>query len=280
LRILLAGLLGSAAGSASACTPTRDIKRASAQLELAKDLLSKHQLGDAETEAKKALAYDPEDEDAETVLGLIYGVRSRDSVGIVEQQDCLEGEAARTIRAEADEAMRSADKHFKRALDLAPNYGEAMQDRAEVAFYFHDWDQAITLEKSALEHTDRMLPTTGPLARANLGRAYLQKGDLPHALAELLQATSEPSYFCFGKFWLASVQYAENDYDKAIATLDPWIIEKKVSCPVFQDVLYLAGEAYMRTNDKDSAKKMLDACVEQNPKSCQARECDKVRKAL
>jgi Tfp pilus assembly protein PilF len=272
--------------SASGCGPTRDIKRAEATLDLAKDLLKQHQLDDAEIQAKKALAFDPQDEDAENVLGLIYGVRSQDSIGLVEQQDCLEGDSARTIRAEADDAMRTADKHFKRAVELAPDFGEAMQDRAQVAFYFHDWDQAIDLEKHALEHTERMLPTTGPLARANLGWAYFQKGDFPHAIAELLQATTgQPGYFCLGKFRLASVQFAQSDFDKTLSTLGPWVApftgtdEKKV-CPPLQDVMYLAGEAYMRTNDKDNAKKMLDACVEQNPKSCQARECDKVRKAL
>jgi type IV pilus assembly protein PilF len=242
------------------------------RLDLARDLLSKGESVGAEAEAKKALEHDPQSEEAENLLGLIYVVRARDNDQIMEKSDCLSETDAAALRQQADEHMRTAEQHFKRAVELVPAYGEAWENRAVVAMYFHDWDKAIDMAKKALANMERLDST--PLAHANLGWAYYQKGDMVMAVSELLQANQGPQYFCLGKYRLASVYFARKEFDKTADALAPIFRDPKL-CPPLQEAQYLGGQAYLRLRDRDSAARAFGTCVEIAPKSCQAKECKK-----
>jgi Tfp pilus assembly protein PilF len=256
----------------AACGGTRDITRAQNRLDIAKDLLAKGETAGAEAEAKKAIDYDPKGEDAHNVLGLVFVTRARSETQLIEKADCLPPADAAALRAVADEAMRTAGQHFATATDLAPDYGEAWQNRAVVAIYFHDWDLAIEMEKRALANLERL--DSAPLARANLGWAFYQKQDYVHAVTELLQANQGSQYFCLGKYRLASVLFARKEWSSAAETLDPMFKNDKL-CPPLQEAEYLGGQTYLRLHDRDAAQRAFTSCVDMAPKSCQARECQK-----
>jgi Tfp pilus assembly protein PilF len=258
--------------SMAGCGTTRDTVRSGNRLDLAKDLLGKGEAIGAESEARKALEFDPESEEAHNILGLVYITRARSNMQLVEKSDCLSSADASALRGEADDFMHKAAKEFAAATEDAPDYGEAWENRGAVAIYFHDWDQAIDFEKRALAHLERL--ESPPLARANLGWAYYQKQDYMHAITELLQANQSGQYFCLGKYRLAQVRFARSEFDQAADALAPMFDNDKL-CPPLQEAQYLGGQTYLRLRNRDAAERALRSCVQMAPKSCQARECKK-----
>jgi tetratricopeptide (TPR) repeat protein len=168
--------------------------------------------------------------------------------------------------------MKTAGEEFAKAIEMAPDYGEAWENRAVVAIYFHQWDQAIEYEQRALANLARL--DSSELARANLGWAYYGKQDLVHAQTELLQANQGPRYFCLGQYRLASVYFARNDFEQTAAALKPTLTDDKL-CPPMQEARYLGGEALARLHDHEAAARAFNECVAMAPRSCQARECKK-----
>jgi len=254
------------------CGASRDTVRAQNRLDLAKDLLGKGETIGAESEARHALEFDARSEEAHNLLGLVYVTRARNDSQLMERADCLSVADASALRAESDEFMRKAAQEFATATEFAPDYGEAWENRGVVAMYFHDWDKAIEHEQQALAHLERL--DSAPLARANLGWAFFQKQDYLHAMTELLQANQGAQYFCLGKYRLASVQFARNEFDRAAETLAPMFANDKL-CPPIQEAHYLGGQTFLRLHDRDAAARAFRACVETAPKSCQAAECKK-----
>lgn len=268
----LAIVLAVAVAGALSCGGTRDTVRAQNRLDLAKDLLGKGEAIGAESEARKALEFDPVSEEAHNILGLVYLTRARNNMQLVEKNDCLNATDASALRAESDDFMHKAAREFAAATEAADEYGEAWENRGVVAIYFHDWDQAIEFEKKALAHLERL--DSPQLARANLGWAYFQKQDYLHAITELLQANQSGQYFCLGKYRLASVRFARNEYDQAAEALTPMFENDKL-CPPLQEAQYLGGQTYLRLRNRDAAVRAFSSCVQMAPKSCQARDCKK-----
>jgi tetratricopeptide (TPR) repeat protein len=271
-RLALGVSLAAASSTVTSCGGTRDVVRAQNRLDIARDLLGKGETVGAESEAKRALDHDPRSEEAENLLGLVHVLRAQQGTALIEKADCLSADDAAALRATADEHMRTAGKHFARASELAPDYGEAWANRAVVAMHFHDWDTAIEHGKRALGHLERL--ESAALTHANLGWAYHQKQDYVLAITELLQANQGPQYFCLGKYRLASVYFARKEFDKTAEALAPIFADASL-CPPLQEAQYLGGQAYLRLRNHDAAQKAFSACVAMAPKSCQALECKK-----
>jgi len=268
---LLGFLVGLLPGALS-CGGTRDTVRSANRLDMARDLLGKGEAVSAESEAKRALAHDPKNEEAENLLGLIYIFRTHQNSILSERAECLNEADAAGLRAESDAHMRAADLHFGRAVEIAANYGEAWANRAVAAMYFHDWDRAIEHAKHALANLERL--DSPALAHANLGWAYYQKQEYAQAVTELLQANGSGQYFCLGKYRLASVYFARKEYERTAEVLAPMFRDPKL-CPPLQEAQYLGGQAFLRLRDRDAAVKAFNTCVGLAPRSCQARECQK-----
>jgi Tfp pilus assembly protein PilF len=260
------------------CVPKRDSGRSRTHLDLAKDLLGKGQDTAAEAEVKKALVFDPENEEAHVVHGLIYVVRAAHTRDLVERENCLEGAEADGLLKDADEAMRFALEKFTRATDLAPDYGEAWLDRAVAAIHFGDWDHAVELCKKALEHTARL--QSEPLVRANLGWALYHRKDMARATTELLQAVQTDPRLCLARYRLASVLFARDLHDEAADQLTFFapaaLTDGKPSLcsPPVLEALYLGGQNSLRTRDLESAVAWFQQCIESAPRSCVARKCE------
>src|SRR3990172_8038121 len=185
----------------------RETEKSQKRVDLAKDLLAQGQDAAAESEGKKAVAFDARNEEAHQILGKIFIVRANRNVGLIEREGCLEGTVADGLRAEANADMRRADEYLARAVELAPDLGEAWMDRSVIAIYFQDWDKAIEYGQKALAGLAKL--QNEALARANLGWAHFQRGDLARAAQELLQATQREHSFCLGNYRLGEVLFQQ-----------------------------------------------------------------------
>jgi Tfp pilus assembly protein PilF len=261
----------------AACPAKRDTSRARTYLDLAKDLLGKGQDTAAEAEVKKAIALDPDNEEAYVVHGLIYVVRAAHTRDLVERENCLAGPEADGLQKDADDAMRVAVEKFTRATELAPDYGEAWLDRAVAAIHFGDWELAISNCRKALEHTARV--QSEPLVRANLGWALYHRKEMARATTELLQAVQTDPRLCVARYRLASVLFARDLHDEAadqLAYFLPAVLaagKPSVCAPPVLEALYLGGQNSLRTRDLESAVAWFQQCIEAAPRSCVARKC-------
>jgi len=245
------------------------------RVDLGRDLLAQGQDAGAETEFKKAIAFDPENEEAHLGLGLVYLVRAHRNVRLLEHDDCLQGSVAQGLRDEANEEMRAADRSFARAVELAPDYGEAWQNRAQVAAYFLDWDDTKTYAAKALANLARL--QREELALSWVGRAHYEKHEYPQAASALLQALQRDPGFCLGTFRLAQVLFATRDYQSALERIRPFLDDPK-TCPI-QELHYRAGQIELRLHDPDAARRSFDSCVQgfADKRSCVARQCETAR---
>jgi type IV pilus assembly protein PilF len=263
--------LGTGACAGSQVEPEKSHKR----VDLGKDLLSQGQDAAAETEFKKAIVFDPANEEAHMALGLVYLIRAHRNVRLLEKDDCLQGTVAQGLRDEANEQMRTAEHHFARATELAPDYGEAWQNRAQVAAYFLDWDNVLAHAQKALANLARLQKEE--LSLQWLGRAWFEKREHPKAATALLQALQRDPDFCLGAYRLAEVLFETKDYESTLARLQPFLEDPK-RCPI-QEAHLLAGQTYLRLHEPEAASKYFESCVESftDQKSCAARSCRQAR---
>ncbi len=275
---------GSVAVLGTGCPAPRDLQRSQTHVDLAKDLLGKGQDTAAESELKKAIAFDAQNEEAFLVYGLVYLIRAAHTENLVERENCLGGDEADGLRKDSDEFMRTAAKHFEHATTLAPDYGEAWMDRAVVAMHFRDWEQAIELCRRALANAARLQSES--LARTNLGWALHQKKDTARATTELLQAVQLTPNLCLAHFRLARVFFDRDRFEEAAAELAPFqptsisdadgvtgAVARPACAPVLE-ALYLGGQASLRNHDIQAAVPWFQQCIEAAPRSCVAKQCE------
>jgi len=270
---------GSVAWLASGCPAPRNLQRSQTHVDLAKDLLGKGQDTAAESELKKAIAFDARNEEAFLVFGLVYLIRAAHTENLVERENCLTGEEAAGLRKDSDAFMRTAAKHFEHATSLAPDYGEAWLNRGVVSMHFGDWDRAIGFCRKALENAGRL--QSEALARTNLGWALHQQKDSARATTELLQAEQLTPNLCLVHFRLARVLFDRERFEEASAELAPFApaeaddgsMNRALCAPVLE-ALYLGGQASLRNHDLQGAVPWFQQCIEAAPRSCLAKQCE------
>ena len=73
-------------------------------------------------------------------------------------------------------------------------------------------------------------------------------------------------------------RYFENkEYAKAIEELKQ-VTEDK-SCPI-QEAFHLLGLAHLKRREQEQARTQLERCIQLNPKSCIAEECQHLSKLM
>ncbi|MEM9493788.1 MAG: hypothetical protein AAGC55_31870, partial [Myxococcota bacterium] len=184
MTALLAALAG-CPGTAPR-TDEQSARKSQTRLDLARDFLSKRQIEPAETEAGKAIALDPNNEEAHQLLGLIDLLRGLDAQHLLEIEECLSGVDADALRAEKDGYLAAAELHFAQAVTIDPEYGESWATRGLVAMLLTRYDNAVEYLTRALGLPARI--NNIPTVRANLGWAYFLDDELISAAKELRQA--------------------------------------------------------------------------------------------
>lgn len=269
ISLLFLALLGVAAGTG--CPHGHDAasaKKSNDRLDIAKDFLRKHELEAAEAEANKAIGYLSTNEDAYDVRGLIRYLHALDAQRLLEIDGCLTGVDAEALRKELDGDLAKADADFKKAAELAPDFGEAWSNRGVVATLEGSYGDAIDYLHHALQSPARLL--NPGLTRAHLGWAYFHKGDLVQAAKELLQAVQFQPGMCVASYRLGRVYFARKEWEKAAEQFQG--VSEQQACGSQEARLYL-----MKTRIEQGlvgeARSAREACLSLSPKSCVAIRC-------
>jgi len=246
----------------------RDAAKSSTRLDLAKDFLRKHQLEAAETETNRSLAFNPANDEAYLVRGLVHMIRAIDTQRTLEIESCLTGIDAEATQQDLDTNLKKADEDFERAIKVTPEYGEGWANRGVIHNLLEDYGAAATYFTKALENPVR-LDSPG-LTRAHLGWSLYHQDKLVEAAKELRQAVQFQPNMCVATYRLARVYFARDEWEKAAelfqtASDDP-------SCGSQEASLYLM-KTRMQQGLVDDARRARDACLKISPRSCIASKC-------
>jgi tetratricopeptide (TPR) repeat protein len=103
--------------------------------------------------------------------------------------------------------------HFKKAIEVKPDYSEAYNDLGNTYLILSQWDLAIKCFKKALGNP---IYATPDFAYNNLGRAYYNKGEYKKAVESYLKAIKYQPSFSRAFHHLGITYEAMNEWDKAI----------------------------------------------------------------
>ncbi len=248
--------------------PSGDPEKSNKHLDIAKDALSKKDLDQAQSEAEKAIALWPGNDEAYNVAGLAHLVRAADMQVLLEVNDCLTGVDAEAMRQDRDEQLSQADQAFDKASSISPDYGEAWSNRGVVAMLQENPDRAIEYLDKALTHPERLQDAA--LTRAHLGWAYFHKNDYVQAAKELLEALQFHPGMCVATYRLGRVYFAREEWEKAAEQFQD--VTDQPACGSQEASLFLM-KTRIAQGLVDDAKAARDKCIQMAPKSCIAAQC-------
>lgn len=262
------GLLVICAVAGCGAQVEHDTAKSATRLDLAKDFLRKHQLEAADTECGRALGFNPANDEAYNIRGLVAMIRALDTQRTLEIDGCLTGVDAEVTARDLDAQLRKADRDFAEAARLSPEYGEAWSNRGVVHNLLEDYAAAAGYLSEALSNPMR-LDSPG-LTRAHLGWALFHERRYVDAAKELRQAVQFQPNMCVATYRLARVYFAREEWEKA-AELFQTTSDDPV-CGSQEASLYLM-KTRMQQGLVDEARRARDACLKLSPKSCVASQC-------
>jgi Tfp pilus assembly protein PilF len=255
----------------AACTGRhleRDAGKSATRLDLAKDFLRKHQLEAAETETNRSLAFNPANDEAYVIRGLVHMVRAIDTMRTLEIESCLTGVDAEITQRDLDSHLKKADQDFERATKVTPDYGEWWANRGVVHNLLEDYSGAAQYFEKALESPMRL--DSPSLTRAHLGWSFFHQNKLVEAAKELRQAVQFQPNMCVATYRLARVYFAREEWEKAAELFQT--VSEDPACGSQEASLYLM-KTRMQQGLVDDARKARDACLRLSPRSCIASKC-------
>lgn len=206
-------------------------------LGLATQRLVSGDLAEAEKQANRALRLDPGSVDAHTVLGVIASRR---------------GDAAR------------AGSHYRRAAELGPERGEALNN-------YGAWLCANGYPAEALVWFDRALAAPGyrtpGSALANAGGCALKSGQGERAERDLRRALEIEPQNAYALASMAEYQYGQGQYFEARAFAE----RRLAAAPADASVLQLAARIEERLGDRAAANRYEQRLRAEFPHAATAR---------
>jgi len=268
-RGLLVIFAAVALATSAGCPGTEhSVTKSSNRLDIAKDFLRKHELEAAETEAGRAIALNPANDEAYLVRGLVHMVRAIDTQRTLEIDACLTGVDAEATHKDLDKFLHAADLDFESAAKINPDYGEAWSNRGTVHNLLEDYAVAAEFLTKALENPMRL--SSPGLTRAHLAWALFHQGKHVEAAKELRQAISFQPNMCVATYRLARVYFAREEWEKAAEVFET--VSNDQSCGSQEASLYLM-KTRMQQGLVDDARRARDACLKISPQSCIASQC-------
>ena len=150
--------------------------------------------------------------------------------------------------------------HFKRAIELKPDYSEALNNMGTVYLTLQQWDRAISCFNRAL---DSLLYATPHFALHNLGEAYRGKKDYEHSIDSYKKALQTALRFPEAHRGLGLTYTAMGNHKEAVSSL-----EKAVQyAPRFAAAYYDLGRAHAGRYDVEKAISAFTKVVELVPDS-------------
>ena len=243
-------------------------EKSAKRLDIAKDFLRKNELEAAEAECNKAIAYNPNNDEAYVVRGLVAMVRAYETQRSMEIESCLTGLDLEASDRDLQTFLAKADVDFEQAALVTPDYGEAWANRGVVHNLMADFDSASDYLGTALENPMRLLNPS--LTRAHLGWSLFHQDKLVESAKELRTAIQFQPKMCVATYRLGRVYFAREEWEKAAelfqtASDDP-------SCGS-QEAGYYLMKTRMQQGLVREAKSARGACLKISPNSCIATKC-------
>jgi Tfp pilus assembly protein PilF len=270
LRSAQISLLLLCAGCPPAPTLQADVEASEKRYLLGADLYGKGMIAPALEELLRAIKLNPDNAEAHNLLGIVYLRKGVETEDLSTRNQCLRGESLALEKKDSDEQFQKADKEFREAVRVKPDFSDAHNNIAVIAQHFGKYDEAIASAERALTNITYREPWA---AQGNLGQAYLAKGDLVRAAAALRKAIFDQPKFCVGHYRLAQVYKQMGELDHAKEELDVVFADK--ACPI-QEAYHLGGLISLKLNDRARARELLQRCTDLAPRSCLAKECSLV----
>ena len=290
-RLALAPVLG-ALLFLGACpsTPPRDPRVSAAQYKLGNDYFARALRAKSDderlryanvalVELRKSLKADPENQEAHSLISLLYLWKAQKAIEETEVAQCLQGKEGEEYRKETDALMRRSLVHLQRAYSLKEEKDSRVAlNLSTVSLYFKDYQATERFARKALGDIAYGTPH---LARSNIGRAQFERGENHKALKNLKQAVFAEPRFCPGHYWLGRVEFAANKVESALQRFEAALaccLKEKIA-PI-QDAMLYQGLSLLRSGRKDEATAALEACLKQAPRSCVAERCKETLKTI
>ncbi|HUS28664.1 MAG TPA: hypothetical protein VMZ53_09145 [Kofleriaceae bacterium] len=245
-----------------------DVEKSNKRLAIANDYLAKADLEGAEGEASKAIAYNPGNDEAYVIRGLVSYIRALQAKKSMEVDNCLTGVDAEAMGKDIDTFLAKADADFERATKAAPDNGEAWADRGIVHNLLEDFAVAQTYLTTALENPMRLKDPA--LTRANLGWSFFHQNKLVEATKELLTVGQFQPKMCVATYRLGRVYFAREEWNKAAEKFQT--VSDDPSCGS-QEASYYLMKTQMQQGLVEDAKVSQAACLKMSLKSCIATKC-------
>jgi type IV pilus assembly protein PilF len=168
----------------------------------------------------------------------------------------------------AMEKMDLAVKHFKKALEIKPDYAPAINNLGTAYLKKKEWDAAIRYFK---EVSENLLYATPHFALSNLGWAYYNKKE--YALAEkfYLKALEISPKFINARVGLGKTYTAMGRSSEAVATLEKAVKDY----PRLGQLYFDLARAYTLSGEYKKALDAYEKAVEFAPDTALSREAEK-----
>jgi len=227
-----------------------DVERSRREFDLAATLRQEGSVPAAIERLRRALALDPENAEAELLMGYIQMERHNTA---------------------------SAEEHLHRGVDLLVAAG---REGATLAEARNIWglslvtldrcdEAAEPLRASAMDELNR----APHLAWGNLGLAQMCLHDDAGALESLSNAVRAQPRFCVGFYRMAQIYFGQEEFEQADRALTQ-SLEADPSCAEqYQEAYALRGEVRARLGQRDDAISDLERCVELGARTPSGEAC-------
>jgi type IV pilus assembly protein PilF len=258
VRVPVAVVLG-VCFAAAACKPSATPempaqspeKQSVAEHDLAADLwLRRNEPRLALGHALKAVELNDENAEAAHLVALLYLDFCRRST-----DECRLPEAAR---------------YAKMAVEAKKEFREAKNTLGVIYVHQKKYDEAIAV---LLPLAEDILYQTPENAWGNLGWAYLEKGDLDHAIDALRRSIAAQPDFCVGNYRLGLAYERKQSPAAAVAAFTNAVETEQPNCKGLQDAFCGRARAYLRLGRTEDARSDLERCVQLDKRTAAGREC-------
>lgn len=221
------------------------------ETDIAKDLwLRRNQPREALGHALDAVDLDDENVEALHLVALLYLDLCRRS-----PDDCRLEDAERSVR---------------RAVDVKPDYREAINTLGVVLIHRKKYQEAVGVLKPL---TADILYQTPENAWGNLGWAYLEQGQLDAAIDALSRSVAAQPMFCVGNYRLGVAFERKGQPAQALAALNRALETDDPGCLSLQEAYLVRARVHAKLGHLDDARDDLDHCVALKKSSPTGKDC-------
>lgn len=166
-----------------------------------------------------------------------------------------------------------AISHYKKALELRPNFSEAKTNLANVYLSQSRYDEAIKLYEEALN--DMLYPTPF-IAQGNMGWALYKKGDLERGVQSIKAAVTTNPGFCLGYKNLGIIHDETGDVSEACRYFGRY----REACPDVADAYLREGACQVKQGKMEEARQSFTACEAKARSQDLKDDCRRLLEAL